>query len=434
MGSDTLRTTNNIYPTLKVILLACLVFAVVSFSLRSIVAFPVSGQARNALVRSQLLALEVAIKEKDAAIEMQALFPEGACFTITLYALAWSNLSSQFPQDTSLRNRAQGEMAWSFAQYEKSYVNYPFSDTQISKGVFWFGQQNLVLGRYLESLEETERPSELVSRFNTNCQVLAAQFLESPTHHLDTYPGQCWPADNMTALASLFIHDRLYGSHYQEAYYSWKHWTLNHLDPATGLPAGQLDSRTGQLYEPARGCANAWMIPLIAKTDTLYARELYELYKEQFQISHLGFKMFREYPPGSNMRANVDSGPIIWDAGVVATGAGLAGAINMGDMETSRDIHNLVSMFAWPRMVSIKGERGTEYLLGRLPMGDAFMTWVYSQPQIMKTSSDDSPFFQRIIFYSALLIILFILVARFLSVLRLIIVKHEKRDLDGTLE
>jgi hypothetical protein len=256
----------------------------------------------------------------------------------------------------------------------------PFVDTQVRLGVFYLGQRNLLLGRYLELLPLNQRPAGLVEEFHTNAEVLAAAFLASPTHHLDSYPDMCWPADNVTALASLLLHDRLYGTAYRQAYDAWKTWTLRHADPATGLPAGMLDSRSGQLKEPSRGCANSWNLALLLADDPAFAIAQYQLYKRSFEIRRLGFHMFREYPASSAIKGNIDSGPIIWGAGTVTSGVGLGTALAFGDEALAADIHALATMFGWPRAVRVHGACARNFLWGALPVGDAFLSWSLSQP------------------------------------------------------
>jgi hypothetical protein len=144
------------------------------------------------------------------------------------------------------------------------------------------------------------------------------------------------------------------------------------------MPAGRLDPDRGRLFQPARGCAESWILGLLPEMDPEFAKEQYALYREHFLISRLGFRMFREYPKDSQLPADIDSGPIVWGAGVTATGAGLAASTANGDLATANDIHDLAGMFGFPGDIDIDGETGTRYLFGALPTGDAFLAWGYS--------------------------------------------------------
>ena len=68
---------------------------------------------------------------------------------------------------------------------------------------------------------------------------------------------------------------------------------------------------------------------------------------------------------------DVDSGPIIWNAGMTATGVGLAAARANGDAVMASDIHALSELVGWP---TTSGDQ-TRYVFGRLPVGDAFLAF-----------------------------------------------------------
>ncbi len=337
------------------------------------------NERKNVAVR-HLMGLREAVRNQDAARRMQELFPEGACFTVTLYGLAWTNLVRNFDVDDKLRETAITEASWALEQYEHLYVVGPFANTQVRNGVFWLGQRSLVLGRLLSILPQSRRPRLLVDEFHRNAKSLFKAFMASPTAHLDSYRGLCWPADNVTALASLLLHDELYSTNYRLAYERWREWTRANSDPRTGMPAGHLNSRTGELLQPARGCANSWILALLPEMDPELAVEMYGQYRKHFLINRLGFNIFREYPDGADLSEDVDTGPIVLGAGSTATVAGLAASISNGDLETAEDIYDLVNSLGFRHEMDVGGAAGTEYLFGRLPMADAFVTWAFTLP------------------------------------------------------
>ena len=114
--------------------------------------------------------------------------------------------------------------------------------------------------------------------------------------------------------------------------------------------------------------------------DAVYAREMYELYQEQFLINRLGISMFREYPMRSSLGADVDSGPIIWGAGVTATGVGLAASLANGDLQTGEDIYGLAAGLGLKWNTTHEDHTGTHYLFGVVPVGHAFLTWAHTLP------------------------------------------------------
>jgi len=74
----------------------------------------------------------------------------------------------------------------------------------------------------LGAISEKSRPAALVKEFHENSRSLAEAFLASPTAHLDSYPQHCWPADNVTALASVLLHDELFDTQFLAAFDHWR--------------------------------------------------------------------------------------------------------------------------------------------------------------------------------------------------------------------
>ena len=367
----------------KAFLVAVFAFVFLVFSLffaRSFAALPTSREGRKQNSLQHLAGLRKSLRQDDGARNMQEIFPEGACFTLTLYGLAWANTARQFPEDAQLQASAVAEGLWVLERLDREYVTEPFCETDVRNGVFWLGQKNLLTAQLLEIIKPNERPKAVVEEFHRNSRELAAAFLASPTKHIDSYPSMCWPADNVTALVSLLIHDDLYGTDFGEAYRQWKRWTQENCDQASKLPAGRIGQTNGQLHQPARGCANSWILGLLADRDPEFARQMYLRTRKHFLITRLGFRMFREYPEDIDIQADIDSGPIILGAGVTATGVGLGAARANGDLDTAQDIHALVNMWGMPGTVSDGDQEGKRYLLGMLPTGDAFLAWGYSLP------------------------------------------------------
>ena len=355
---------------LYLLLLGMLIYVnVISFTTLPI------GESRQVDILRRLVFLEHAIKDGTALQTMQYIFPEGACFLVTLYGLTWANLARAYPDDEDLFQKAVAEIHHALMIQESPLAVSPFRDTQVLRGIFWMGQRNLLLGRYLALLPESERPVDMQSEFHRNSKDIMTAFINSPIHHVDTYPQECWPADNIAALASLSIHDALFGTEYSIAYEAWKEWTLQNLDPMTDMAPGEVSVYDGSILQPARGCAASWSLALLAEIDPDFSEAQYALYREQFGIQRMGFLMFREFPEGSGLRGDVDSGPIVWGAGSAATGIGLAAAMANDDLEMAADIHRISMMFGFPLVLPGRNGLSKRFLLGQFPIGDAFLAW-----------------------------------------------------------
>jgi hypothetical protein len=344
------------------------------------------NDGRIAEVRAQLAFLRRSMRDENAVARMQKVFPEGACFLATLYALAWANVG-RASSEASVRAEAVAEMRYALDQIDSKTATAPFHETQIPRGVIWSGQRNLVLGESLELDAPERRPAALVAEFHAASQAIADAFIAAPTHHLDSFPGFCWPADQVAALASLSTHDRLFESRLSRASDAWKTWTLAHLDPTTNLPPAQISSANGRRIDPARGCGTSWILALLPRVDPALSRDFYARYVERLGLSWLGFRAFAEWPEGVDGAADVDSGPIVWRVGMAATGAGLAAARANGDAARAADIRSLAQTFGFPW--TSDGGASKSYLFGELPVADAFLAYGLSIPLPAGSVEDD---------------------------------------------
>lgn len=114
-------------------------------------------------VLSHLRGLQHLIEQKQAVEKMQKIFPEGACFTLVIYGLSWSNAFPHLSPEEQLE--ARDAMSDAIARMDESLVIQPFTDTQVPKGVFYLGQRNLLLGKYLKTFPEDERLKRLPKNF-----------------------------------------------------------------------------------------------------------------------------------------------------------------------------------------------------------------------------------------------------------------------------
>lgn len=351
--------------------------------------------------------LRMEITQQNAAGRMQQLFPEGACFLYSLYGWAWANLATEH----AYRDEALPEIRRALEGQISPAALDPFRyDTTVRRGAFWLGQRNLLLGQYLALRPVDDDLTTLTEEFHQNSADYHNAIMTGPVHQVESYEDMCWPADAPAGLASLAIHDEVFGTTYSEALATWKQYHSTHGWNGTLLPPGRIDFQTGQHIEPARGCANSLIIALLAPADPAYASALYNDYYKHFAIGRCGFGMFREYPErAKGYQADVDSGPIIMGAGVTATGIGLATVRAIGDTAMERDIRDLSEMFGFPVTVKTKGVETTRYLLGALPIGDAFLAWGWSMPRSDKlikeaVSPGSRPLFHLIVIASLALL------------------------------
>jgi hypothetical protein len=140
--------------------------------------------------------------------------------------------------------------------------------------------------------------------------------------------GGCrFTPDNAVAITSLSIAQWTLGADYERPIAAWLEQTREHLlDPATGIIRPWID-RDGNGFGPPRGSYAAWTIYYLNWVDRRFAQEQYHLLKSKFAVKlPLGLAALREYPPGYQGPADIDSGPVILGLSTAGTGFMVAGA------------------------------------------------------------------------------------------------------------
>ena len=151
--------------------------------------------------------------------------------------------------------------------------------------------------------------------------------------------------------------------------------------------AHRTDAQQGNTLQAPRGGSMTLMLRLLAEIDLKLAREQYEHFKAHFKSTALGLPMVREYPKGTFGMGDVDSGPVILGTGFAATIVSIGTYRVFGEEAMARAQFNTVHAFG----LSQSSENSRSYLLGQLPMADAFIAWSRLAPKMVKASSNESP-------------------------------------------
>jgi len=163
---------------------------------------------------------------------------------------------------------------------------------------------------------------------------LAERTAREPTWHLPSYRRSPyrWPADQSATLASLERFDEAHGEHLAPRLVAaWRSVLQAH--GTDGLPWSEITGHHRHARLP-RGCALSFGIRYTAEVDPALARRWWALYKQRYLVDGGLLLGLREWPPGLDLPADVDSGPIVRGVGAAATGFGLAAARAVGDEET----------------------------------------------------------------------------------------------------
>jgi hypothetical protein len=316
-----------------------------------------------------------------AGDRMQALFPEGFAFTHVLYGLSWAEVARRDSAAGRLRETGLQKARWALEQLESAHGRSPF-DSSLSPpyGAFHAGWTLLLRGRILEAAGPGNRDSVEWSSYLEGCERLAGAFEQSPTPFLSSYPGGAWPADGLVGLTALRLHDRLDAPRYPGVISRWIAEAVDRLDSTTGLIPHAADATTGHPITAARGSSQSLMLRFLAEVDPALARGQYERFRKLFVVQRPGLPPgIREFPGGSRGNVDVDSGPVLFGMGASATVVAVGTARTFGDEELAAPLEQTVEATAIP--VTLSGEK--RYLLGKLPVMDAFLVWSKLAPHLL---------------------------------------------------
>lgn len=160
---------------------------------------------------------------------------------------------------------------------------------------------------------------------------MARRMRESPTAHLETYPGETYAMDNTAVAAAIAVSDLATGEDHRDALERWlAHTRANLLDPETGLVSFSLGP-DGKPNQRSRGSGVGWNTFFLPFVDEAFAAEQLARIKEHLLDRPLGISGVREVRRGVFVRGDVDSGPVLLGLSPSGTGFALAGARRAGD-------------------------------------------------------------------------------------------------------
>jgi hypothetical protein len=359
---------------------------------------PNGSNTINIELLKELRGLKIALSH-NADIDMQKLFPEGYVFINSLYSIAWCNFLGQLSKDAPEFQEGVKEVQSAWNKIDSEVGRSRFNEElSIPYGAFYAGWSSYVLGKKLSITTPNYRDTTEVIYFKRTCQSIARAIAERT--YPASYYGSAWPADVTICAASLAIHDRIFEPQYRDVLYQWVSEVKLRLDRRSLIPHSA-DPLNGMALEDARGSSHGLTLIFLREIDSTFANEQFTRYKEIFLDERFGLTGIREYSKKDYGIGDVDSGPVIMGIGSAATIVGMQTLNLFNDVSTGLKIRNEIEVIGFPT------DNTTEkiYLLGCLPMTDAFIAWSHSAEKIKKT---DSPNF--IVFHCYSLIVITLVV------------------------
>jgi len=320
----------------------------------------------------QLNFLEKELKENYSGERMQKIFPEGYVFIHALYGLSWCELTNTDPNDFNLKKRAIKESIYALDQINSDKAKWTFEGyLKPEYGIFYSGWKNYLLSKILSIDTSFSQHKIYINLFKAQCDSIANALKANKSPYIESYSHQSWPADMFVAMASLSNHDKIFKPKYNIDIDQWLQKVKENLDTISKMVPHKVDSKTGKAIEGTRGSSMGLILRMLGEINSEFGKEQFDLYKSNFISTTFGLPSIREYPSGQDGYGDVDSGPVILGVGFSATIVSI-GTLSIYDHNTlANNQYKTIHAFG----LAIKSHNQKRYLLGKLPMADAFITW-----------------------------------------------------------
>ncbi len=320
-------------------------------------------------VYAQLQHLKYELHENAAGEKMQQIFPEGFVFLNALYGLTWCELISD-NTDKDIKDEAVQEIDWALEQLNSENAKQLFKhDLLLKNGVFYRGWTNYLLAKRLIIAPFTNAQKQLYLK---NYEEIANAFDTNTSPYLESYYMASWPADNVVAIASLSLRDKvLYESTpTKDIIKPWITKVEANLDQHGRIPHS-VNWKTGESASESRGNSMSLILCFLNDIDSNFANKQFVKYKESFLDFRLGLPGIREHRKGKGGNGDIDSGPVIWGIGGAASIVGQKTMATFKEWDTYHGLRNSIESFG--AAYTVNGKK--KYVLGQLPMADAFTAW-----------------------------------------------------------
>lgn len=364
----------------------------------------IGGDTINYDLLKELHGLKEALS-KNADRDMQQLYPEGYIFFNALYGLAWCNFLKKSNNNSEYFKEGREEIQKSLDKINSNIGRGPFTkELPLPFGAFYTGWSTFLLGKKLSIEPIPLRDEKEMLRFKDQCSNIASAV--NDRFYPATYYGHSWPADVVLCIASLSLHDKLFAAQYTTIIHDWLKNVKKNLDPI-GLIPHAVNPGNGIPVENARGSSQSLMLIFLKEIDSDFANQQFQIYRTNFLGTRFGLPGIREYRKGDYGIGDVDSGPVLLQMGSAATIVGMHTLQIYGEYDSSIGIRNAIEAMGF----ALENDNTKIYLMGILPLADAFIAWGHSAGSISRISKVN---FTRFHFYSSVVAIILMLALWFL--------------------
>lgn len=229
-----------------------------------------------------------------------------------------------------------------------TWVRKKWGDDRYLKHQNVFYRMLLLLG--LSSYEQITGDKQYHELLTGQRISLAAELSAARFNVLDDYPGECYPSDVLWAVAALQRAATLDGTNHHSLAASLIANLDSVLRTKEGVPAFCVDASTGAIFQGARGCNSSGILQLAPELDPVVASRWYEAHARHFWKDTGWVVGFSEMPLASNQSdfMDVDSGPVVFGFGSVASAFGIGEAKGVGRLDHAAPLAMEAIACSWP--------------------------------------------------------------------------------------
>ncbi|HLM74237.1 MAG TPA: hypothetical protein VK459_16140, partial [Polyangiaceae bacterium] len=257
----------------------------------------------------------------------------------------------------------------------EAWGDFGFEGLPGGRGHGYLGYSNLAL-----SMIRLVNPDTRHAKLHADLTEALARRLEASPHGLfETYPGEAYPADMAMVAGSIALHDCATGAPDRAFWPAWREAYSKWIEPGSGLLRQSGAAGSGGHVGPARSSGTALAAFALSFVDRELSRRLFEGLRRS-RASVLGFGAILEYPPGEGGVGDIDSGPVVFGAGVSATGFTLSSAKLHGDEALFTELYRTADLFGAP----VFRPTGVRFMSGG-PLGNSILlamttaTWAWQK-------------------------------------------------------
>jgi hypothetical protein len=207
------------------------------------------------------------------------------------------------------------------------------------------GYLNLAL-----SVRRFVQPNSRFSPTNDHfTEALARRFEASPIGLVETYPGERYPVDNTSGIASIALHDRALGAPPRPLVARWlARLEADSVDSASGLLFQAVDAR-GHAADRGRASGTALAAYFLSFADVRASRALFRALRQNAAGTVLGFGVVSEYAShGDAGHGDIDSGPLVFGWSISAMGFSISGCRIHRDAACFTELYRAIDLFGAP--------------------------------------------------------------------------------------